>query len=90
MNDSAVCVFRPKSYDEIREIVDTYLEDKTILLNFEGVDLQISQRIIDTVSGACLATRGNLQKISNYIFMATPASVDVSGEYIDTMPGALN
>lgn len=90
MTDSSVCVFKPKSFDESREIVDTFLEDKTVVMNFEGVDLAISQRILDIVTGACIACGGNLQKISNFIFIATPSSVDVSGEFQDSLTGAFD
>ena len=90
MTDSSVCVFKPTGFEESREIVDTFLEDKTVVMNFEGVDLAISQRILDIVTGACIAVGGNLQKISNYIFIATPASVDVSGEFQDSLTGAFD
>lgn len=90
MNDSSVCIFKPKSFDEAREIVETLLEDKTIVLNFEGVDLAVSQRVLDIITGACIAIGGNLQKISNYIFIATPASVDVSGDLQDNITGVFD
>lgn len=90
MNDSSVCVFKPKAFDEAREMVETLLENKTVLINFEGVDISISQRVLDIVTGACIAVGGNLQKISNFIFIATPASVDVSGEFQDALTGAFD
>ena len=43
-----------------------------MILNLEGLDLEIAQRIIDFTSGAAYAISGNLQKISNYIFLVTP------------------
>ena len=43
---------------------------------------KIAQRIIDFTSGSCFAISGNLQKISNYIFIITPASVDISGDFL--------
>ncbi|MBR5356732.1 MAG: cell division protein SepF, partial [Lachnospiraceae bacterium] len=70
--------------------VETLLENKTVLINFEGVDISISQRVLDIVTGACIAVGGNLQKISNFIFIATPASVDVSGEFQDALTGAFD
>lgn len=90
MDSSSVCVFKPKSFEEAKEIVDTFLENRTILMNFEGVDLTISQRVLDIVTGACMAKKGNLQKISNFIFIATPACVDVSGEFQDSLTGAFD
>ncbi len=85
LNESEVCIFKPQAFDEAREIVETLIDGKTVLLNFEGIDLSISQRVLDVITGACIAENGNLQKISNYIFIATPSSVDVSGATQDTL-----
>lgn len=90
MNEASVCTFKPKSFDEAREIVETLLQDKIIVLNFEGVDLTVSQRVLDIITGACMAINGNLQKISNFIFIATPASVDVSGDLQDNLTGVFD
>ena len=76
-----VCVIKPKTVDDSREITETLLENRTIVLNLEGIDLEIGQRIIDFTSGSCFAIGGNLQKVSNYIFIATPANVDISGDF---------
>ena len=43
--------------------------------------MEIAQRIIDFTSGAAYSMEGNLQKISNYIFIATPQSVELSGDF---------
>ena len=52
-------------------------------LTGEGLDVDIAQRIIDFTSGSCYAISGNLQKISHYIFIITPSSVDISGDFQD-------
>ncbi len=80
-----VCVIKPTSFEDAREIAETLLSDRTIILNMEGLDLGLAQRIIDVISGACFAIEGNLQKISNYIFIVTPASVDISGDIAGLM-----
>ena len=76
-----VCVIKPRSMEDAREITDTLLADCTVVLNMEGLDLDVAQRIIDFTSGSCFAINGNLQKISNYIFIITPESVDISGDF---------
>lgn len=83
-----VCVIRPKSMEDAREITETLLEECTVVLNMEGLDLDIAQRIIDFASGSCYAIHGNLQKISNYIFIITPESVDISGDFQEILSGA--
>ena len=80
-NGMEVCVIKPTGVDDSREIIDTLLSNKTVLLNMEGLDVDIAQRILDYASGATYAIDGNLQKISHYIFIITPASVDVSGDF---------
>lgn len=75
-----VCVIKPVAIDEEIEIIDTLLDGRTVVLNMEGLNVEVAQRIIDFVSGATYAMRGNLQKISNYIFLATPSGVDISGD----------
>ena len=80
-----VCVIKPASVDDSREICETLLSGRTVILNLEGLDLEIAQRIIDFISGSAFAISGNLQKISNYIFIITPASVDISGDFLSLM-----
>lgn len=77
-----VCVIKPTSVDDEREIADTLLSERTVILNVEGLDIEIAQRIIDFVSGSCYAIRGNLQKVSSFIFIISPASVDISGDFL--------
>ncbi|MCC8141336.1 MAG: cell division protein SepF [Lachnospiraceae bacterium] len=80
-----VCVIKPISVEDAREITETLIANRTVVLNLEGLDLEIAQRIIDFTSGSCYAISGNLQKISNYIFIVTPSHVDISGDYQDIM-----
>ena len=77
-----VCVIKPTSVEDAREITETLLNGRTVVLNVEGLDVEIAQRIIDFTSGSTFAISGNLQKISNYIFIITPASVDISGDFL--------
>ena len=82
-----VCVIKPTSVEDAREITETLLANRTVVLNLEGLDVDIAQRIIDFTSGSCFAISGNLQKISRYIFIITPASVDISGDFQNILNG---
>ena len=81
-----VCVIKPSS----REITETLLNNQTVVLNLENLDVEIAQRIIDFASGSTYAISGNLQKISNYIFIITPACVDISGDFQEIVSGTFN
>lgn len=85
-----VCVIKPASVEDAREITDTLLANRTVVLNLEGIDVDIAQRIIDFTSGSTYAISGNLQKISHYIFIITPASVDISGDFPEILSGSFD
>lgn len=94
-NNMEVCVVKPTSVDDGRDITQMLLSNRTVVLNLEGLDMDLAQRITDFVCGSCCAISGKLQKISNYILIITPASVELSGDYQDMMfnnsyDGAMN
>ena len=75
-----VCIVKPTSVNDARDVTDLILQGSTVVLNLEGLDVDIAQRIIDFTSGSCYAVQGNVMKISHYIFVITPSSVDISGD----------
>ena len=85
-----VRIVKPTTIEDAREFTDILLADRTVILNLEGLDVEIAQRIIDFTSGSCYAINGHLQKVSNYIFIITPATVDISGDYQEILMGAFD
>ena len=85
-----VCVIKPTSIEDAREITETLLSNRAVVLNLENIDLDVAQRIIDFTCGSTYAISGNLQKISNHIFIVTPASVDISGDFQELLSGSFN
>ena len=82
-----VTMIRPTSMEDSSEVCDYLLAGKAVVLNLEGMHMEVAQRIIDFTSGATYSIGGNLQKISNYIFIATPQSVELSGDFQDLLSG---
>lgn len=76
-----VCVIKPTSMEDTREIADNLIDGCTVLLNLEGMDVDLAQRIIDFCSGSCYSLGGSLQQVASYIFILTPASVELSGDF---------
>ena len=85
-----VCVIKPTNMEDTREIADTLIANCTVILNLEGLDMEVAQRIIDFTSGSCYCIGGSLQKVSSYIFILTPASVDITGDYQQILSGAFD
>lgn len=85
-----VCVIKPTNMEDTREIADTLIANCTVILNLEGLDMEVAQRIIDFTSGSCYSIGGSLQKVSSYIFILTPANVDITGDYQQILNGAFD
>ena len=79
-SSNEVCVIKPKQFDESTEIVDALLDNCTVILNLEGLDITLAQHIIDFTAGASYAIDGNIKKVSSYIFILTPEGVDITGD----------
>jgi cell division inhibitor SepF len=75
-----VCVIQPKSMEETHEIADTLLDNSTVILNLEGIDVELAQRISDFSFGVTYSLGGRLQKVSSYIFVLVPYNVDITGD----------
>ena len=58
-NGMEVCVIKPTSVEDGREITETLLANRTVVLNLEGIDVDVAQRIIDFASGSTFAIGGN-------------------------------
>ncbi|MFQ6808430.1 MAG: cell division protein SepF [Blautia sp.] len=78
-----VCVMKPKRFDEATEIVDALLDNCTVILNLEGLDMELAQHIIDFTSGASYSLDGSIRRVSAYIFILTPEGVDITGDSQD-------
>ena len=76
-----VSMVRPATMEDARDICDMLLAGRAVVINMEGVQVDLAQRIIDFASGACYSIEGNLQKISSYIFIISPSSIELSGDF---------
>ena len=73
-------ICQPTSFEQSENICTLLKEKKSIIVNLEYVNKDIARRIVDVVSGAVHALDGNLQKISNSIFLVAPYNYDITNE----------
>lgn len=79
-----IMVIQPTSVDEDGErISDALVEGLPVVLDFQGLMLDVAQRIIDYTGGACAAISGHLKKVNNFIYIAVPHSVELKGDGMD-------
>lgn len=78
-----VCIMKPTTFEDSQEICDMLLTGRAIVINLEGFDDKLAQRTMDFVSGSVYAINGKLHRISSCIFIVSPDTVDISGDYMD-------
>lgn len=81
-----VCIMKPTTFEDSQDICDMLLDGRAAVINLEGFDVELAQRIMDFISGAVYAMNGKLHQISSYIFIISPDTVDISGDYLDLIP----
>lgn len=78
-----VCIMKPSTFEDSQEICDLLLTGRAIVINLEGFDDKLAQRTMDFISGSVYAINGKLHRISNCIFIVSPDTIDISGDYSD-------
>ena len=71
-------IVEPKSYGEAQTIADKFKNGTPVIMNLTMTAPDVSKRLIDFASGLTYGLDGGLQKVSDRVFMLTPANVDVS------------
>jgi cell division inhibitor SepF len=72
-----VIVCEAEQFEEVTAIVDHIKNKKQVILNFENTRPDISQKIIDFVSGAVYALNGQCLQLGQNIFAFAPSSVEI-------------
>ncbi|MBE7023916.1 MAG: cell division protein SepF [Clostridia bacterium] len=78
-------VMQPENFEDARDIANHLKNKKPVVINLENVERNLSQRIVDFLSGAVYALDGNIQKVSNGIFLIAPYNVGIMGDFKDEL-----
>lgn len=78
-------VIQPETFEEARDIAIHLKSKKPVVMNLEAVDKDVQRRIVDFLSGAVYALDGNIQKVSNGIFLIAPYNVGIMGDFKDEL-----
>ena len=80
---------QPTEYNNAKEIA-RYLKDRQpVVVNLEKLDKVTAQKVVDFLSGAVYALDGRIQKVSNGIIVAVPATMGITGYVSDEIPSSL-
>lgn len=80
-------IMQPKSFEEAKDIAIHLKSKKPVVMNLESVEKEVARRIVDFLSGAVFALDGNIQKVSNGIFLIAPYNIGIMGDFKDELRG---
>ncbi len=78
-----IVLFKATTYDDMQEIARNIKERKIAVVNFEDMDKDVAQRMVDFLSGAAFALDGVPRKVSGGTFIFSSSQVDMSGQIMD-------
>lgn len=73
-------ISKPTNFEQADEVVTQLKAKNAVVLNLEYVSKDVARRIVDVVSGAVKALDGNIEKVSNSIFVIAPYNYDIVNE----------
>jgi cell division inhibitor SepF len=75
---SSVAVFAPRSFADVTEIADALRSRQVVIVNVQGADRNLLQRVVDFTSGVAYTIDGRIQKLAEAIYLVVPAGVNVN------------
>jgi cell division inhibitor SepF len=76
-------LIKATSYDDMQDIANHIKAKKVAVVNFEDMDKDVAQRMVDFLSGAAFALDGVPRKVSGGTFIFSSANVDLSGQIME-------
>lgn len=70
----------PSSFNEAQSVADKYMAGIPVIMNLQGLERDLSRRLVDFASGLCYGMRGSMERVTNQVYLLTPSNVEVSAE----------
>ena len=80
-----VVLVKPERFEDASAIADQLNAKRTVVLNLESTNKQVSRRLIDFLSGVAYANNGQIKRVANSTFIITPYNVDIMGDLLDEL-----
>ncbi|MBX6378452.1 MAG: cell division protein SepF [Clostridia bacterium] len=76
---SRVGVYKPKGLDDAQAIADELRARRPVVVNLQGLDHEVAQRILNFISGVLYALDGEALRVGAAVVLAVPGGVEVVG-----------
>lgn len=80
-----VILVKPERFEDASYIADHLNEKRTVVLNLESTNKDVSRRLIDFLSGVAYANEGQIKRVANLTYLITPYNVDFVGDLLDEL-----
>lgn len=80
-----VVLVKPERFEDASSIADHLNDKRTLVLNLESTNKDVSRRLVDFLSGVAYANNGQIKRVANSTFIITPYNVDVMGDLLDEL-----
>ena len=80
-----VVLVKPERFDDASTVADHLNAKRTVVLNLEGTNKEVSRRLVDFLSGVAYANNGQMKRVANSTFIITPYNVDIMGDLLDEL-----
>ena len=77
---SKILTLHPRTYNEARTVGENFREGIPVIMNLSDMDDSDAKRLVDFAAGLVFATRGSIERITNKVFLLSPANVTVAAE----------
>ncbi len=74
-----VVLVKPERFEDASEIANHLNQKKTVVLNLESTNKEISKRLVDFLTGVAYANKANINRVATNTFIITPYNVTVTG-----------
>ncbi|WP_194915764.1 cell division protein SepF [Catenulispora rubra] len=75
-----ITTLHPRTYNEARTIGEHFREGVPVIMNLTEMEDADAKRLVDFAAGLIFGLRGNMERVTQKVFLLSPANVDVTAE----------
>ena len=75
-----ITTLHPRSYNDARRIGEEFRSGNPVIMNLTELDDGDAKRIVDFAAGLVFGLRGSIERVTNKVFMLSPANVNVDAD----------
>jgi cell division inhibitor SepF len=75
-----ITTIHPRTYNEAKQIGESFRDNTPVIMNLSDMDDSDAKRLVDFAAGLVFGLRGTIERVTNKVFLLSPANVTVTAE----------